>query len=242
MMIQIRVVAVAGMFAMVASSPALAQAQRSSVPAPAIPAPAPGVPVPATPVPAAPDAAAPPVAAPAAPAPAASAPAARPAAVEAEQYQIGPEDRLEISVWNNEDLSRTVVVRPDGKISLPLLNDLQAAGLTPLQLRDVLIKGYSAYQPEPEVAVIVDEIHSIKVSVVGGVRTPGRYELQSRATVLEALALAGGFTDFAKRDQIVVLRRGPRTTLRLPFNYARVTSSGEENFFLQPGDIIVVPN
>jgi polysaccharide export outer membrane protein len=165
------------------------------------------------------------------------------AAVEADQYKIGPEDTLEISVWKNEDLSRTVVVRPDGKISLPLLNDLQAGGLTPLQLRDVLIKGYSAYQPEPEVAVIVHEIHSMKVSVIGGVKTPGQYELKSQTTVLEALALAGGFSDFAKKDQIIVLRRGPRTTLRLPFNYSKVALDGqEENFFLQSGDTIVVPN
>jgi polysaccharide export outer membrane protein len=160
-----------------------------------------------------------------------------------EQYRIGPEDTLEISIWKNADLTRTVVVRPDGRISLPLLNDLQASGLTPLQLRDVLIKGYSAFQPEPEVSVIVREIHSIKVSVLGGVKTPGRYELKSQATVLEALAMAGGVTDFAKRDQIVVFRRTGRGTSRLPFNYGRVTTSGEEeNFFLQPGDIIVVPN
>src|SRR5436190_13089695 len=164
-------------------------------------------------------------------------------AAESDQFKIGPEDTLEISVWKNPDVSRTVVVRPDGRISLPLLNDLQAAGLTPLQLRDVLIKGYAAFQPEPEVAVIVREIHSIKVSVMGGVKTPGRYELKSQATVLEALALAGGFTDFAKRDQIVVLRRGAKTSVSLPFNYAKVTASnGEENFLLQSGDIIVVPN
>jgi polysaccharide export outer membrane protein len=214
---------VAAILALGVSSTARAQALQSAVPTP----PANGQP------------AADPAAAPAG----SPAPAPRATAVDADQYQIGPEDALEISVWKNPDLSRTVVVRPDGKISLPLLNDLQAAGLTPLQLRDALTQGYAAYQPEPEVAVIVTEIHSIKVSVVGGVRTPGRYELQSRATVLEALALAGGFTDFAKRDQIVVLRRGPRTTLRLPFDYSRVTSSGEEeNFFLQPGDIIVVPN
>jgi polysaccharide export outer membrane protein len=209
---------------------------------------------PTSPPPAAPASA--PAQAPAAPAPAASVPpstgpnASRGAAPSAavasstdpDQYRIGPEDTLEISVWKNQDLSRTVVVRPDGRISLPLLNDLQAAGLTPLQLRDVLIKGYSAYQPEPEVAVIVHEIHSIKISIVGGVKTPGRYELKSQATVLEGLALAGGFTDFAKRDQIVVLRRGPRTTLRIPFNYSRAANSEEENFFLQANDIIVVPN
>jgi len=162
--------------------------------------------------------------------------------VDPEQYKIGPEDVLDISVWKNGDLTRTVTVRPDGKISLPLLNDLQAAGLTPMQLRDLLTRGYMTYQPETEVAVIVREIHSIKVSVVGMVKTPGRYELKSQATVLEALALAGGFTDFAKLDRIVVFRRSGKNWYRLPFNYRRVVDwSEEENFFLQPGDIVVVP-
>jgi len=176
-------------------------------------------------------------------APTAGSGAAAPAAPVDDQYKIGPEDTLDISVWKNTDLTRTVVVRPDGRISLPLLNDLQASGMTALQLRDVLVKGYAAFQSEPEVAVIVREIHSIKVSVLGGVKTPGRYELKSQATVLEALAMAGGFTDFAKRDQIVIKRRTPKGWSRLPFNYARVTNTGdEENFFVQPGDIIVVPN
>ena len=157
--------------------------------------------------------------------------------------QIGPEDWIDISVWKNTDLTRTVVVRPDGKISLPLLHDVQAAGLTPLELQDRLTKGYSAFQPEPEVAVIVREIHSMKVSLVGGVKTPGRYELRSRTTVLEALALAGGFTDFAKKDQVIVYRNGARGAYQIPFNYSKVAIAGqEENFFLQPGDIIVVPN
>jgi polysaccharide export outer membrane protein len=165
------------------------------------------------------------------------------AAAEVDQYKIGPEDSIDISVWKNPDLTRTVVVRPDGKISLPLLHDVQAAGLTPVQLQDALTRGYSAFQPEPEVAVIVREIHSMKVSVMGGVKTPGRYELKSRTTVLEALALAGGFTDFAKKEQIIVYRNGARGAYQIPFNYSKVAIAGqEENFFLQPGDIIVVPN
>jgi len=168
--------------------------------------------------------------------------AAAPAPVDYDLYRIGPEDILDISVWKSPDLTRTVPVRPDGKISLPLLNDIQAAGLTPMQLRDVLSKGYSAYMPEPEVAVLIHEIHSIKVSVVGMVKTPGRYELKSQATVLEALALAGGLAEFAKRDRIVVFRRSGKNWLKLPFNYARVLDwNEEENFFLMPGDIIVVP-
>src|SRR5713226_7645572 len=113
------------------------------------------------------------------------------------EYLIGPEDVLDIAVWNNTDISRTVPVRPDGKISLPLLNDVQAAGLTPMQLRDVLIKLLTSYIPTPEVSVIIREVHSFKVSVIGEVKTPGRHELKSGATVLDVLAMAGGLGEFA---------------------------------------------
>src|SRR5919197_3763539 len=158
-------------------------------------------------------------------------------------YVIGPEDVLDISVWKNTDISRTVPVRPDGKISLPLLNDVQAAGLSPAQLRDVLMKRLADYMPSPEVSVIVREVHSFKVSVIGEVKTPGRYELKSRATVLDVLAQAGPFSDFASRGRIFVLRHDGTTMKRIPFNYNKVIAAdGEhENFFLQPGDIVVVP-
>jgi polysaccharide export outer membrane protein len=158
-------------------------------------------------------------------------------------YRIGPEDVLDIAVWNNTAISRTVPVRPDGKISLPLLNDVQAAGLTPMQLRDVLIKKLAEYTPTPEVSVIIREVHSFKVSVIGEVKRPGRHELKSRATVLDALAMAEGLGEFAARGRIVILRPDGNTLKRIPFNYNKVVSSdGElENFSLQPGDIIVVP-
>src|SRR5437879_3251615 len=158
-------------------------------------------------------------------------------------YRIGPEDVLDIAVWNNASLSRTVPVRPDGKISLPLLNDVQAAGLAPMQLRDVLIKKLAEYTPTPEVSVIVREVHSFKVSVIGEVKRPGRHELKSRATVLDALAMAEGLGEFAARGRIVILRLDGNTLKRIPFNYNKVVSAdGElENFSLQPGDIIVVP-
>src|SRR5437016_6071635 len=158
-------------------------------------------------------------------------------------YRIGPEDVLDIAVWNNASLSRTVPVRPDGKISLPLLNDVQAAGLTPMQLRDVLIKKLAEYTPTPEVSVIIREVHSFKISVIGEVKRPGRHELKSRATVLDALALAEGLSEFAARGRIVILRPDGNTLKRIPFNYNKVVSTdGElENFMLQPGDIIVVP-
>src|SRR5436190_7289829 len=118
----------------------------------------------------------------------------------ASSYQIGPEDVLEISVWKNPELSRTVPVRPDGKVSLPLVNDIQAAGLTPVDLRDQVTAKLSEYIPAPEVSVIVREVHSRKVTVAGAVQLPGRYELKSTMTVLEVIALAQGLTDFAARD------------------------------------------
>jgi polysaccharide biosynthesis/export protein len=160
----------------------------------------------------------------------------------ARDYTIGPEDVLDISVWKNPDLSRTVPVRPDGKVSLPLVNDIQAAGLTPSGLRQELAKRLSEYVPSPEVAVIVREVHSAKVSVIGAVRTPGRYELKSPATVLDLIALAQGFTDFASRDRIVVLRQNGGAPTRVPFNYRKIADGTEQdNFFVQPGDIIVIP-
>jgi len=156
-------------------------------------------------------------------------------------YKIGAEDVLDISVWKNPELSRTVPVRPDGKVSLPLVNDIQAAGLTPSRLRQELTRRLSEFVPTPEVAVIVREVHSAKVSVVGQVRNPGRYEVRSAATVLELIALAQGFTDFASRDRIVVLRQNA-TPARITFNYRKITDGTEQdNFLVQPGDIIVVP-
>jgi polysaccharide biosynthesis/export protein len=158
------------------------------------------------------------------------------------EYQIGPEDVLDISVWKNPELSRTVPVRPDGKVSLPLLNDFRAAGLTPSDLREQLVARLSDFVPTPEVSVIVREVHSRKVAVVGAVKTAGRYELKSPMTVLEAIALAQGFTDFAARDRIVVLRQNGATTTRIPFNYRKIADGAEqENFFVRPGDIVVVP-
>jgi polysaccharide biosynthesis/export protein len=160
----------------------------------------------------------------------------------ANDYRIGPEDLLDISVWKNPELSRTVPVRPDGKVSLPLVNDIQAAGLTPTALREQLTRRLAEFIPAPEVAVIVREVHSVKVAVVGAVKTPGRYELKSAATVLELIALAQGLTDFANRDRIVVMRQENGQTKRIPFNYRKVSAGDEqENLIVRPGDIIVVP-
>lgn len=158
------------------------------------------------------------------------------------EYLIGPEDVLDISVWKNPELSRKVPVRPDGRISLPLVNDIQAAGLTPSALRQQLAAKLAEFVPTPEVSVVVQEVLSAKVAVVGAVKTPGRFTLRSPATVLECLALAQGLTEFASKEKIVVLRQNGSTTTRIPFNYSKVASGSEQdNFFVKPGDIIVVP-
>lgn len=158
-------------------------------------------------------------------------------------YQIGPEDLLDISVWKQVELSRVVPVRPDGKVSLPLVNDIQAAGLTPTELRDHITTKLSEYIPAPEVSVMVREVHSRKVTVNGAVKMPGRFEMKSPMTVVEAIALAQGFTEFAARDRIVILRDVNGKTTQIPFNYRKIGDDGaaQQNFFLRPGDIVVVP-
>jgi polysaccharide biosynthesis/export protein len=157
-------------------------------------------------------------------------------------YRIGPEDVLDISVWNNPALTKTAPVRPDGKISLPLLNDITAAGLTPMQLRDVIAKKLVEYMPNPEVSVIVRDVNQFKVSVLGEVRKPGRFDFKSKATVLDAIALAGGLNDFAARSRILILRQDGTATKRIPVNYNKIISStAEDDFYLQPGDVVVVP-
>ena len=159
------------------------------------------------------------------------------------EYLIGPEDVLDITVWKNcPDLCRTVPVRPDGKMSLPLVNDVQAAGLTPMDLRQHLTEQLAEYLPSPEVSVIVREVHNFKVAVVGSVKMPGDYEIKSQATVLELLARAQGLTEFANRDKIVVLRQEGTKTNRIKFNYRKVAEGNDEdNIFVRAGDIIVVP-
>ena len=159
-----------------------------------------------------------------------------------EEFRIGPEDTLQISVWKNEAMSKTIPVRPDGMISLPLLNEVKAAGLTPSELRQVIATRLAEYMPTPEVSVILTDVRSFKVSVIGEVRRPARYELKSWTTILDVLALAGGFTDFAARNRIVVLRPNGKTIKSIQFNYNKVATGGEqENFYLRPGDIVLVP-
>ena len=154
-----------------------------------------------------------------------------------DEYIIGPEDILDISIWDNEQISRTVPVRPDGRISLPLLNDVHAAGLTPMRLRDVLTALLVPYMPLASVSVIVREVHSFKVTVLGEVRTAGRYDLKSPSTVLDLLAMAGGLTEYAARGRIVVLRREGKGRRQIPFTFDKL----QDNFDVEPDDIILVP-
>jgi len=161
----------------------------------------------------------------------------------ASDFVIGPEDMLQISIWKNEAMSRTLPVRPDGKISLPLLHDITAAGLTPLQLRDKIAAALAEFMPNPEVSVTIMDVKSYRVSVLGEVQKPGVLQLKAPTTVLEALALAGGFKDFASPSKIVIFRKDSSgQTQRLRFNYNRaVGNGGEENVSLKSGDVVVVP-
>ena len=159
-------------------------------------------------------------------------------------YVIGPEDMLQITVWKNESLSRALPVRPDGKISLPLLHDVQAAGLTPMQLQEKLAIALGEFMPNPEVSVSVTDVRSYRVSVLGEVQRPGVLQLKSDTTVLEAIALAGGFRDFASPGKIMILRKnGEGQTQKIPFNYNRVVKDNrsQDNVTLKSGDVVVVP-
>ena len=158
-------------------------------------------------------------------------------------YKIGPQDILRIDVWKEPDISRTIPVRPDGKISLPLLNDVQAAGLTPMQLAASLREGLSKYLNNPQVTVTVSEINSRRVYITGEVSRSAAIPLLPNMTALQALSSAGGFTQFAKLKDIYILRTEDGKQVKHPFNYKEVVKGKlpEQNILLQPGDVIVVP-
>ncbi len=159
-------------------------------------------------------------------------------------YVIGANDVLAINVWKEPDISRSVPVRSDGKISLPLVGELQASGQTPQQLEQEITKRLQSYISEPEVTVIVTDSKSQKVNILGMVSKPGAYLLTSSTTVLDAIAMAGGFKDFAKQKSIYVLRQGADgTQKRIPFNYKEVIKgqNSDQNIRLQAGDTLVVP-
>lgn len=162
----------------------------------------------------------------------------------ASAYAIGPGDVLEVSVWKNPELTVTVPVRPDGRISVPLLGDVQAANLTPLALKTALTQGYKEYVTAPGVSVVVKEIHSRKIFVTGEVAHPGAFDLQGRTKLLQALALAGGLTPYAK-GRAVVLRDGHegKEDQRFDIELGAIISGKklQDNLLLMPGDTVFVP-
>jgi len=159
------------------------------------------------------------------------------------EYKIGPQDTLRIDVWKEAELTRTIPVRPDGKISLPLLNDVQAAGLSSEELAAAIRDGLKKYITNPQVTVTVTEINSRRVFVTGEVTRPGAVQLLPNMTVLQALSSCGGFTQFARTKNIYVLRQEAGKQVKHPFNYKDVISGKkpEDDIQLQAGDVIVVP-
>lgn len=160
-------------------------------------------------------------------------------------YLIGSEDVLEISVWKNTDLSKVVIVRPDGKISLPLIGDVQATGLTPAQLHDEIVAKLKEYQETATVSVIVQNVNSYKAFIIGEVKTPGIYILKTKTTILQALSMAGGFTQFASKNKIMLIRqRNPGGDEKIPVRFDDLINADEKvnkNLVLRAGDTIFVP-
>jgi polysaccharide export outer membrane protein len=164
------------------------------------------------------------------------------AALPQADYVIGVEDTLSIRVWKDPELSGQVTVRPDGKISSPLVGDIQAAGRTPRELQDEIRKALSVYVKEPVVTVTVDEINSFKVYVLGEVKNQGVLNLKRRTRLLEAIALSGGLTQFANKSDVVLIRYDGEQESRQRIDYRKVVSGDkpEMNVFLRPGDTIIV--
>lgn len=158
-------------------------------------------------------------------------------------YVIGPQDVLDISVWKEPELTRPVPVRPDGKISMPLLNDVQAAGKTPLQLAADITAGLKKFVTDPQVTVIVTTINSQRVFILGEVNRAGAYPLLPDMTVLQALSSAGGFTIYANLKKIYLLRTEDGKQVKHPFNYKDVLAgkAADQNIIVKAGDTIVVP-
>jgi polysaccharide export outer membrane protein len=160
-------------------------------------------------------------------------------------YKIGPEDVLEVNVWRNADLSKTVTVRPDGKISLPLVGDIQAMGLTAAELTKEVSERLKSFKESPLVSVVVQQINSYNVYFLGEVVRPGRQQFKAHTTILQAIISAGGFTQFASKNKIFVLRKlpGGGSEVKINVRYDDIVSGTDtsQNFVLLPGDTVVVP-
>jgi polysaccharide export outer membrane protein len=167
-----------------------------------------------------------------------------PGADSAVHYVIGPDDVLSVVFWRDKDMTCDVVVRPDGKISLPLMNDVQAGGLTPSELRDAVSAIARRFVEDPSVTIVVKEIKSRKVFITGMVEKPGPYPLNGPTTVVQLISLAGGLKEFTDGKRILIMRtdKGGRQAAHV-FNYRQVLTGKnlEQNIELQPGDTVVVP-
>ncbi len=170
------------------------------------------------------------------------------AASSSQEFLIGPEDVLEVNVWRNQDLTREVIVRPDGMISMPLIGDVQASGLTAEQLAQGIAERLKQFKESPTVSVHVTQVNSYVVYVIGEVPRPGKLQLKSYTTILHAIALSGGFTQFASRNDMQVIRRnangdGTPGEVHIPVSYDDLLAGEGEpgNFVLKSGDIVVVP-
>ncbi len=164
-------------------------------------------------------------------------------AVDGDEYVIGPEDVLYIHVWKEEALTRTIPVRTDGKISLPLIQEVKAAGLTPLQLKEVLMRKFKEFIENPIVSVTVVEINSYKVYVIGQVKNPGVHRLRSETTVTQIIVVAGGFTEWANPKKILVVRKEDGKEKRITVNYKKIMAGKDldSDIVLKAGDTVVVP-
>jgi polysaccharide export outer membrane protein len=157
------------------------------------------------------------------------------------EYRLGPEDVIEVFVWKEPELSTTVTIRPDGRISLPLANELEASGKTAAELQTEITTRLSKYVVQPVVNVMVKQVNSLKISVLGEVRRPDVYKIKNRVTVLDAIAMAGGFTDLARPNKVIVLRNTATGPLRIKINIKQlVDDDNGAPFFLQTLDTVYV--
>ena len=161
-------------------------------------------------------------------------------------YIMGPEDVLEITVWKNADLSKQVQVRPDGRISLPLIGDVSAVGRTAAQLTEEISARLKSYMENPTVSILVREVNSYQIYVLGEVNAPGKYPLKSKTTLLQAITIAHGFTQVAARNKIVVFRFGKDgeglNKIKASYDDIVLRDGSDQNIELKPGDQIVVPS
>ena len=159
------------------------------------------------------------------------------------EYQIGPDDLLDISVWKEESLQRKVVVRPDGKISFPLIGEVQAASHSAEEIQNDITQRLKKYIPDPVVTVVIDKVSAYKIYVIGEVKNSGQYQVGHYLDVVQALALAGGLTPYAAENKIKILRRENNVVTVIPFEYAKVEAGIElkQNIILKRGDVVIVP-